>query len=306
MAVVNVKEKWSTPTGDAQWDKKGGGTHAASRTFTVLVDDLTDTVLTAQGATGIPRGRDPHPSDFTLRVSSIRARAISQLLYEVEVGYDSPTKGDNKDSPLNEPAKIKIFGIDSTEKIDEDIYGSPIVTPTGERFEPQEMDWRDLAISIERNVLDPGLVQLRTYQNVVNSDDFLGYPPGTAKMARFEADNVIDGDFQYWRRSAEIHFRVGMRTTDERAWWLRIRCEGYYAFFDLDDLGFIVARVTDEFGEPTSQPALLYANPSPSGHDPGTKIPVVKPGDLTSVGQYAEWQEFQIYRTAPFNALNLL
>lgn len=239
-----------------------------------------------------------HPTNFALRASRVKARQISPILWEVTVGYDSPTK-QGTENPLAQPAVFRFFEVTNNEKADEDINGKPIVTPNGERYEPFDIDWQDMGMEVTRNVAywDP-FDQLH-YYNTTNSDQFGPFPPGVVKLAGFTALTKRDQDFDYWEVSATFHMRIprGEHIDVDKSWWKRIRCEGLYVRKKDTVLTgeWFVVRAVDKEKQPVSQPVLL-------NKETGVQLPNAVP---PAIGPDAQWQEFQVYRSVPYGPLGI-
>ena len=286
MGFDTAKEKFSGENAGEKSDGKSFS-QSARRSFTTVSDaPTTDTSYGAKLATYIPRVRDPHPEDFALRAVDVNARRISPVLWEVDVEYSAQTASGR--NPLEEPAVIRWSFCTSDEMIDSDVDGKPIVTVNNERFDPPiSAPASDLVLTIMKNVasFDPG--QARTYKNAVNSDTFLGQPAGTARLEGIEAESVTDDDFSYWKVSAEVRFRVGIRgATDAKAWWRRVLHQGYMVRSIVTGP---IARGHDNHGADIVTPVLLDVD-GLHETDPNAAV----------------WLEFEIYNSLPFAPLGLL
>lgn len=289
MAFGTAVEKFS---GEDASEKSDGRSYSMSarRSFTVVSDaPTTDTSIGAKRATGIPRVRDPHPEDLSLRVVDVNARRMSPVLWEIDVEYSAQTASGR--NPLDEPAIVKWSFVTADEPIDSDVNGKPIVTKNNERYDPPiSAPASDLVLSIVKNVasFDPG--QARTYKNAVNSDTFMGQPAGTARLEGIEAESVTDEDFSYWKLSVEIRFRVGIRgAADSKAWYRRVLHQGFI--------------IRDAAGD-----AAAKWHRASDGHGGDSVIPVLLKSDGTQETDpnSAHWQEWQIYNSKAFAPLGLL
>lgn len=132
------------------------------------------------------------------------------------------------DNPLNAPAIIDWDHTTSTEPIDSDVNGMPIVTANGEQITGATMDICDTVLNIQKNfaVFTPWIQQV--YLHSVNSDVFASWAPGLGRMKVLKAKEQKANGFSYFSVTASIHFRVPYNTTAERAWWGRSRHEGFY------------------------------------------------------------------------------
>jgi len=143
--------------------------------------------------------------------------------FEGEVGPSGPN-----DNPLNKPVEYEWGQATSTEPIDVDANGRPIVTANGEQIVGLTKEISDSVLTMKKNfaVFTPWLQQ--AYLNSVNSDAFAGWLPGTGKMKTLTAKQLKFGDFEYFEVNATIQFRVPYNTTPAKAWWGRTRHEGFY------------------------------------------------------------------------------
>ena len=127
------------------------------------------------------------------------------------------------------------------------------------------------------------------YRRAVNSDTFLGWPAGTAKLMKLSASNVSDPVIGYWEVTAQIQFRRPYNTTADKTWYARVRREGFYEVIDATS-GPIVVRAKDTGNkQDTVKPVWL--------DESGYRIPE---------GGIALWKEIKLYDSLPYNALGLL
>jgi len=223
----------------------------------------------------------------------------SPILWIVTVDYTGelgPGDSNNENNPLFAPPRIDWDDVESEQEIDEDFDGNPIQTINGEPIEGVKALIADQTVAIKRNMLlfNP-YVQAR-YRRAVNSDIFLGWPPGTAKLMKLSASNVPNDEGGYWEVTAQIQFRYPYRTTPEKAWYSRVRHEGYYERVEATGPGSPtrIVRAVDANKEPVTKPVLLNQR--------GFRIPGVEPGEI----QTAHWLEFKLYDSLPYLALGLL
>jgi hypothetical protein len=142
--------------------------------------------------------------------------------FEGEVG---PSESDN---PLNKPVEFDWGQTSSTEAIDSDVFGRPIVTANGEPITGDTMELCDSVLNMRKNfaVFTPWIQQ--QYLHSVNSDVFANFAAGTGKMKSLTAKEMRFNGLQYFEVSATIQFRYPYNTTAERAWYGRKRHEGFY------------------------------------------------------------------------------
>lgn len=256
-----------------------------------IVHATTDSKLEIEAAAGLPVIGELYPGRSFIYCESLDFKPVSPILtiatanYSGEIGPAGET-----DSPLNKPPEISWSDVESDEPTDEDFNNQPIVNVNGEPIEGVTMKLADNVVTIKKNFLTFNPYGTAAYRHSVSSDTFLGYPPGTARLIRYSARQVALADDSYWEVTASIQFRLGIRTTNERAWWKRVRNEGYYEkVTDAFTSQPILVQATDDNGKPMTRPVLLKSD--------GTRE-----ADPTQ----AYWLEFQVYDSLPYNSLGLL
>ena len=318
--IVSVDLMWSKAGGDFgttdNFRKFTGAINSAYQVFTTYDATLLDVLQ----APGIPAAGSSYSADFPfVYAEQAKPRKISPIYWIVDVAYSGEVsfasgEGDegNEDqknrpqSPLLTPAVIDWDDVEVELEIDEDYDGNPIVTANGEPINGVRRLFADQTVTIQKNMLmfNP-FVQAR-YRQSVNSDPFLGWPPGTAKMQKFQAKSVRSSEVRgggYWQVTAVIQFRYPYKTTPEKAWYARVRHEGYYKRILEGNLGdgfrFHVVRAT-RAGEPTAKPVLLNFL--------GGEIKPTNPPDENTAPPaiQAHWLEFKLYEPLSYNALGLL
>jgi hypothetical protein len=115
----------------------------------------------------------------------------------------------------------------------------------------------DLGIRLQKNFASFDPASFYTFIDCVNSDTFIGFPPGTLRIANIGADEQFYTDengnsIPFWSVQVEIHARKPYRTTPDKAWWKRYRHEGFYV-----KSGSQNVRAVDGNKEPVSQPVQL-------------------------------------------------
>ena len=305
--IVSVDLMWSKAGGDFgatdNFRKFSGAINSAYQVFTTYDATLLDVLQ----APGIPAAGSSYSSDFPfVYAEQARPEKISPVYWIVYVAYNGEVNfnGQNNQpqSPLLTAATLDWDDVEVELEIDEDYDGKPIVTPNGEPINGVRRLFADQTVTIRKNMLlfNP-FVQAR-YRQSVNSDPFLGWPPGTAKMQKFQASAVRSSEVNgwgYWQVTAVIQFRHPYRTVPERAWYSRVRLEGYYKRVNLPGPPVdgvqpsAIVRAT-RAGEPTAKPVLLDAQ--------GFQLADVDPPDP----QTANWLEIKLYEPLSYNALGLL
>jgi len=296
MATFEVTERiQGTDAGESDGQDS---THANSRFFHVLVigDPTGVTAATVRALAPLPGIGMPHPQRPQLFCRRVNVDKVSPVLYEAEAEYFAPTGGE-QESPTLKPAVLRWSHAITDEEIDQTAQGLPIITVTGESFDPPiRRQFGDLVLTIERNVaaFDPLLAT--EYLFTTNSDAFMGFPPGCVLCTQFQADLVTENEnFQYWSRTIAFQFRRGApNTIDAKAWYRRVRAEGYYIRIptrngsaDPANADRKLFRAFDSEGQPTVKPVL---------HSIAT-------GELIASNDAAQWYEFPVYPSKPFSLL---
>lgn len=294
MAVLSVTE---TPIDEASASKDDQVvSRSAVRRFHVLFDDASNGNATrARIAPGVPRIGTPHPEDLYMWASgvpSVRPVGDNRVLYEVEVSYTSARGGDGDNAdPLERPPIINWDWELSSEPIDLDPDGLPITTISGEYYDPPLMaDVADQKVIIERNYASFDPYVLRTFRYVVNSDDFLGFPPGTALMKPIRARTQTEGTFVYWIITVEIVFRVDPQDVFARSWYRRVIQRGFLARPGLGQ-PFSRAKVPDVNGQLIDSPVPVFLRPD---------------GTQAADPSQAAVSYHKVYPSLPFGGLDLL
>lgn len=284
---------WSQRTSD--WASQDGQTFRASFSEAYQVEHTPDTTeLQIRAASGIPQLRSFYPGTYVPCVGTPITKvgpafSILTARYEGETGPNQQTE-----SPENMLPIYVWSDTTSTEPIDEDWDGKPIVTANGEPISGVTMELADQTLTVTRNYLAFSPWLTHQYRHSVNSDVFASYPPGTARLVQFSASSEYSDtrNFSYWKVNAKIQFRYPYNTTPARAWWARVRHEGYYI-----REGSKIVRAVDCNKEPTVKPVLLKAD--------GTRN--LKAGsNCEDDDDTAQWLEFKRYNSLPYSTLGLL
>jgi hypothetical protein len=252
-------------------------------------------------ATGIPAAGSSFSEDFPfVYADGASLERISPVLWMMTIDYNGEIAPgidpEEPNNPIMAPPRIDWDDVESEEEIDEDFDGKPIQTVNREPIEGVKALIPDQTVSIKRNMISFSPYVQARYRRAVNSDNFLGWPPGTAKLMKFSASNVFGEIGGYWEITAQIRFRYPYRTTAEKAWYARVRHEGFYEKIDLSGpgAGTRIVRAVDGNKEPMTRKVLLASD--------GYRLPVPAEGEE----QIANWLEFKLYDSLPFNALGLL
>lgn len=259
MSVTSVEKMWS---------RDGGSATSDGRKYTVsyregwqVICAPTDTFETVLFAPGLPRHGDTLSGTNWIFCRDVNPQRVSPIMWLVDVEYSGDLGAASggasiNNSPENEPPLIEWTDVETEEPTDEDDNGLPITNVNGELTQGITARLADSVLNVDRNYLLFNNYLTREYRRSVNSDTFMGWPPGTAKMMRFSAKaKIVDGQVKYWRVSASIHFREAYNTIPARAWWKRYRNEGLYersgatvTFTGGGGTGAYAHAVTDKFG----------------------------------------------------------
>jgi len=286
MGIINIQENWSGQSG-------GGQTRTEDRVLTVLCDGpMTRLELARQP--GIPRAGEAHPKDAWLRAEYPVIRAKAPWYFEVSIHYAVPGASEF-DNPLNAPPDRRWGWAVSTEPVDMDLDGKPIVNAAGDAFkDPQPtQDVYDPLYTITRNEGVFGPAVALAYNDALNADFFMGAPPGSAWL-RVESEEVHTRLQSYWRTSYAIQFRVNAR--DQAGFNLRILNQGLNARYQTGSDDAEVRPVIDKrTGTVVAHPVLLDAT--------GRRILAEElKGGLKKV----VWLQFRLKRRVAFAPLHLV
>lgn len=294
MAAGPALKMWSRDNQKANSPDGLNGTLSITEAYTVTIaaDDRLEVIYSSAG---LPLLGDLYPGTFAVQVVDLNPQRVSPILAIVQIEYFGEIKRDsNSGSPIDNGYSISWGGVTTDEAIDEDWNGKAIVTANGESIDGLTERLTDDIVTITRNYLTVNRYAVRAYRRATNSDTFLGWPPGTARLVDDVADAVfINGTLKYWKVRAVIQFREPFRTTADKAWYKRVRHEGIYV---RDVAGGPTRPAWDETGKaPATKPVLL--------NEDGTEIPR---SDASIGGTVAHWLLIQTLGSLPFNALGLV
>jgi hypothetical protein len=280
MTVVNVTKMWS----------KNGGSLSSARLS--AIDQIWSNtegyqVLTTIGtqedevvaAVGIPRIGDQHSTGIESYCESVDADEVSPIFWMVTVSY--------RGVPNDDAVEVEWTDTTTTEPIDRDITGRAIMTVNLEPVDGLSMDVNDQIVVIRRKFLTINTAGIAAYRRSTNSDTYLGWAPGTARLVGFSAKNrfAYNGIQELWDVTARIQFREPYaNTTPAEAWYKRWRHEGLY----IKD-GSIIRRATDGQGQEVVKPVLLKLD-----------------GTQETDPDAAYFFHSQVYGSLPYSALGLI
>ena len=266
MAAINVTPMWSKEGGSGESEKYDSFATKFSHTEGYMVEaeigDSPEDVLATSGMSvmDIPAYGARHRSGADSFVDSKDAQPLGPIFWVVTVNY----KGSRCDS------NVDIEWTDSTasEPIDRDYNGRAIVTFNNEQIEGLTYELADPVVVIRRKFLLFNAYTISQYRHATNSDTFLGWPPGTAKLIGISAKNQFKWNMplEQWDVTARVQFRIPyMGATAAQAWYKRWRHEGLLvrepSAQDLLDNTepevWPIVRARDNMGQEVTKPVLL-------------------------------------------------
>jgi hypothetical protein len=275
---------------NASEESQDGRVHTITvqQAFTVTLAP-TDRVEVALSAAGLPGIGGIYPGTAAVRCTKQSPQRVSPILAIVSCEYKGESSPENfGGNPIPTEVFVSWTTASSDEPIDTDWNGQPMVTANNEPIDGLTERLDDDVVTIKRKFLTVNRYAVRQYRRATNSDTFLEWPPGTARIIADTSDAVfVNGVVAYWDVSVSIRFRVPFLVTPEQAWYKRVRHQG------------LLVRATA--GE----------EPKP-GWDAGTNTPVTRPVLLKPDGtretdpENAHWLLFPTLGSLPFNALGLL
>jgi hypothetical protein len=227
MTINSVVKSWAES--QSGYSSEDGKTikleFSTGYTVTHTYDTSEVEILTA---TGLPRVGDLYEGTFAICKKVGPVSKAGPFMSIVLVSYDGEA-GPNglNDNPLNKAPEYTWSDVTTSEPIDQDWDGRPIVTANGEPINGITMELADQTLTINKNfaLFSPWITH--KYRHSVNSDVFASYPAGTARMVGFSATNENANGFSYWKVNAKIQFRFPYNVLPEFAWYARARHEGF-------------------------------------------------------------------------------
>jgi hypothetical protein len=289
MAAGPAIEMWSKQTGNASSPDGKQRIIKMQRGFTVTLDP-SDPLEIVYLSAGLPLVNDLYPGTLFVICRDLDPVRIAPALALVVVSYSGEIgTGGVGSSPISNETIITWRGQVSDEAIDEDINGKAIVNVNGERIEGITERVPDLVATIEKNFASINLPAISAYLRSRNSDTFLGFQAGTARLWEYSASNIItDGVAGFWKVSATVVFREPYNTTPAKCWYKRVLHEGFKVRLTAGGEvwpAFNLATKTIE----TQKPILLKAD-----------------GTRETDPDNAHWLEFETTLELPYAALGLL
>lgn len=293
MAVQDLVLAWDEGIRSSV-DSNGKVMRTANRGYTSTVDDVNNTaldVLIYAAQQGVFE-QGPHPDygpDYLC--NNIRVVKESPIFYKVQADYKTTEfeAGEDPDLPWNQPAIVDTQDIVTDFPLEEDINGNPIVTTAGEPIIGLTRPVSDLRLIIKKNFLSFSSAAYYTYKDAVNSDTFLGFPPGVCRVTGLPStEQTYENGQKYSTVTGTIDVRKPYRTTEANAWHKRVLNQGWYA---RPAAGEPVKRATfTPDGDYTSIQVLLDQDGVMLEWNPETKTFKGTP----------HWLEFEVFESVAF------
>lgn len=291
MSVVDVTQMWSKTGGNYTSEKFDTfpNSWTITEAYQVVCEVGTDIKAIRQAVSpitglAIPQHGTAHPTELGAYVQSIDPERISPIMWQVTVGYVG-TALDAGD------VEVEWTDTATSEPIDRDIDGRAILTACLEQVEGLTVEIADQIVVIRRRFLTLNTSSLAAYRHATNSDTFLGWPPGTARLVGFQAKNKFKygAALEQWDVTARIQFRYPyMGATPEQAWYKRWRHEGIMVLSTPNDIT-TRQRARDPLGQEVSRPVLLKED-----------------GTQETNPDAALFRYTQVYSSLPYSGLGLL
>lgn len=230
----------------------------STRVFELFVDDPDndDQYIIANGPSALP---DPlptilsaHPTNPVLKCKSIPVRqepgeGKAANCWRATVEYDNQTSDqdaeDSETPPLDRRTRWVMRIAQATKVIERDIDGNLIANTVGDQFDPplEEEDHRPVLVATKNyDATDlPGLMSLiADYSGAVNSDEFLGLPPGSWYLSAPDmSPEQVENDVRYhevsWAFELKSEYEISDPSTVEgtpEPWDRLVLNVGYRAY----------------------------------------------------------------------------
>jgi hypothetical protein len=260
MAAISVTQMWSKEGGSGESEKYDSFATRFSHTEGYQVEaEIGDSPEDVLAATGIPAYGERHRSGADSFVISKDAQPLGPIFWIVTVNFTGSRFDGNID--------VEWTDTTTSEPIDRDFAGLPIVTACNEQVEGLTYELSDPVVIIRRKFFLFNAYTMSRYRHATNSDTFLGWPPGTARLIGISARNQFKFNMplEQWDVTARIQFRLPyMGATAAQAWYKRWRHEGLLVNEPVipgDPTSVLHAvRARDEMGQEVTKPVLLMAN----------------------------------------------
>lgn len=284
-SVVDVTQMWSRRGGSFTSEKFDTFANNWTLQEAYQVVHTVDTdQKTIVEASGIPDYGAAHPAVPNSYVEKKDVEVVSPIMSIVSVGY----LGMEFDAG---DVEVEWSDTSTSEPIDRDINGRAILTVALEQVEGLTVEIADQVVVIRRRFLSINTNSIAAYRHATNSDTFLGWPPGTARLVGFQAKSKFkyNAPLELWDVTARIQFRYPfMGATAAQAWYKRWRHEGLMVLTTANDIT-TRQRARDPLGQEVSRPILLKED-----------------GTQETNPDNAKFYYTQVYNELPYSGLGLI
>lgn len=304
----SVLEKPATRS-EGQYDGKQG-TDDSIREWGIVSDTPATADQVRTFAAGLARFGDVHPFNPAKVCVGVECEHHdgSTIAFDYRATYRVPVgAGGKPKNPIDQPAKVTYDWAISEEQIDRDADGNAIIMKTGESFDPPiRRPFGDLVVTVEKNVARFDALQMGDLLFCVNSDTWLGLPPGSALLTKVSATQTIQADgSSYTTKTTSVQYRKPRPGGDpQKTWYHRQIAAGYLwklsSILQTHLLGHTNGTDDSVFPCWTADGQIA---PRPLLHDTNNGKPFVE-ADLSAVDYrptLAKFYEFKIYESKPFS-----
>jgi len=202
---------------------------------------------------------------------------VGTNVWDIDVDYSTRhlDKEQQKQNPLDRPPEVSWEGERLEEVADLDRHGDPILNTAGQPYEPSLMrDYKLRTVVYTRNEATYDDAQARAYEDVINTDEFLGEAAYTWRVLDINARRAFEEGVKFWVVTYRMSFR-------KKGWRRKVMSQGFK-----DATG---KEILDEHGNQPSEPWKLDA----AGNA------------IKAAGAPGHTQTFEVYDEAPLAPLNI-
>lgn len=277
MGVVYVEELWDGRGGEDGIERK----RKYTRRFEVRTDTYADDATTVGNSPLLPRNGQRHPMDAYALLVKIRPEGTADdpTLWTVSCDYDTeipraqaresqkidPDTGQSKESgqdpqtrpenPLDRPATYKVSHEQTSEVVEDDNAGSPILNSADDPFDPPLEEERSYAVvTVSKNYAVVEFDWLELFVDSINSTRWRGRAPFTCRMIAIEYEPAQENNVSFWK----VQFRIKIR---KQLWLKKVIDRGFREKIPTGPGTFKWERITDPgTGAFPTEPQLLDGN----------------------------------------------
>lgn len=283
MAVIEVTKMWSKNDGGVSSSDGKTFKFTEAESYQVVVEPNT-TKLEILSHEDIPKvGQFVLGAPF-ITVKDVQCKQMTPIFWIVDTKLSGEVgSNDPKSSPIDNTPVIRRRSVESEAEIDIDYDGNVIATNNNEPIYGVKKKIYDLEISVTRNFLFVNDQIALQYLDSVNSDVFFGFAPGQVKMTSYSYEDVF-AQIRYFKVTGTFLARTPYNTTAQKAWYARLRHEGFY-----EKVGSDIIHAVDKNNDKVNKPVLLKED-----------------GTRETDSANAFFKEFKRYGTLPYNALGFV